>query len=73
MRYYGVDGAAQIRFESHLKDRKQMKPIIAGVLHGSILGPLLLIIYINDISFASHFFNIIYTDDTMLDKKLKLL
>ncbi len=66
LKYYGVDEAALGLFKSYLKDRKQyvdidgtsseMKPIITGVLQGSILGPLLFIIYINDISFACNFF-----------------
>jgi hypothetical protein len=83
LRYYGVDGAAHRLFENYLKDRKQyvdidgtsseMKPIIAGVPQGSILGPLLFIIYINDITFASNFFYfIIYADDTTLETTIEI-
>ncbi len=83
LKYYGIDGAAHRLFESYLKDRKQyvdidgtsskIKPIITVVPHGSILGPLLFIIYINDISFASNMFKfIIYADATTLETTIEI-
>ena len=69
--------------KSYLTDRKQyveFKNVVStqnrtstGVSQGSILGLLLFIIYISDISKASKFFNfIIYADDTALNNTLNV-
>ena len=77
LKFYGIQGSSLNLIENYLKNRKQcveinnirsaFTNILTGVPQGSILGPLLFIIYMNDIPFASTIFKtIIYADDTTL-------
>ena len=77
LRYYGIQGIALNWFQSYLTKRSQyvqyndtsssIREIETGVPQGSILGPLLFIIYMNDIHTVSDKFSfILYADDTTL-------
>ena len=81
LRFYGLDGASLLLFESYLSNRRQYVEIDEmqsetllvkiGVPQGSILGPLLFTIYINDFPQVSNIFNfIMYADDTTLSSTL---
>ena len=76
LRNYGVRGIANDWFRSYLSDRKQfveingikskMVPIQIGVPQGSILGPLLYLIYVNDIGNSCNGNILSFADDTTL-------
>ena len=73
---YNIRGPALHLFQSYLCNRWQyvklngfkseLKPIDIGIPQGSILGPLLFLLYINDIPNASDFFIKLFADDTVL-------
>jgi hypothetical protein len=72
---YGIRGKANLLIKSYLTNRQQyvfyneakssLKPINFGVPQGSILGPLLFILYINDMASCSKYlYSLLFADDT---------
>ena len=78
LEHYGFRGIVLDWFKNYLSNRKQyvsynscdsdLKDIICGVPQGSILGPLLFILYVNDITNSSNVLDfILFADDTTID------
>ena len=81
MEIYGIGGTTLKWFENYLTNRKQyiqisnikktdLKDVVCGVPQGSILGPLLFLIYVNDLQYASNLLDpIMFADDA--EEKIK--
>ena len=86
LKTYGIRGNVFKLLESYLSGRSQFVKLDGiysstvqikyGVPQGSILGPLLFLIYVNDLPSATNFFIKLFADDTFLcaqNKNMKVL
>ena len=86
LEHIGVRGFALKLFESYLSNREQftivdgrksmLETITCGVPQGSVLGPLLFLLYVNDLPNCSNFQSWLFADDAVLvmsDKSLEKL
>ena len=86
LEYYGIKGTELNWFSSYLEDRSQFVEIDGfasetlelevGLPQGSILGPLLFILFINDLPSATELISYLFADDSNFlfqDKDLKSL
>ena len=76
LEFYGLKGKAKTWFKNYLTGRQQYvsidgtnstkKYVSMGIPQGSVLGPILFLLYINDLPNATKLFTYLFADDTSM-------